>query len=116
VRFGAGGVLAGLLRSSYGLPGWCDVVGGCVFASGMGRCGVGCVDCGVMFGVGVVLVVGLGVGSALVVWSIVVVVCLDICGGMGGGSMCAMWGGKCDGNGGILVVVGVSVCHFLQLS
>jgi hypothetical protein len=27
-----------------------------------------------------------------------------------------MWGGKCDGNGGILVVVGVSVCRFLQLS
>ena len=42
MRFGAGGVLAGLLRSSYGLHGWCDVVGGCVFAFGMGRCGVGC--------------------------------------------------------------------------
>ena len=90
MRFGAGGVLAGLLWSSYGLQGWCEVVGGCVFASGMGRCGVWCVNCGVLCGVGVVLVVGLGVGSALVVWSIVVVVCWDICGGVGGGSMCAM--------------------------
>jgi hypothetical protein len=116
VRFGAGGVLAGLLQSSYGLHGWCEVVGECVFAAGMGRWGVWCVNRGVLCGVGVVLVVGRGVCSALVVWSIVVVVCWDICGGVGGGSMCAMWGGKCDGSGGILVVLGVSVGRFLRLS
>ncbi len=67
-------------------------------------------------GVGVVLVVGHGVGGAWVVWSIVVGVWWGIVGGVGGGSMCVLWGGKCDGSGGILVVFGVLVGYFPRLS
>jgi hypothetical protein len=114
VRSGAGGVLAVLLQSSFGLQRWWEVVGGCVLAAGKGRWGVWCVKRGVFSGAGVVLVDGRGVCSAWVGWSIVVVVCWDIW--VGGGSMCGMWGGKCDGSGGILVVLGVSGGRFLLLS
>jgi hypothetical protein len=78
VRSGAGGVLAVLLQSSFGLQRWCEVDGGCVLAAGKGRWGVWCVKRGVFCGAGVVFVVGHGVCSAWVVWSIVVVVCWDI--------------------------------------
>jgi hypothetical protein len=63
------------------------VVGGYVAAFGKVWYVVDSVECGVVCGVGVVLVVGFGVGSALVVWSIVVVVYWGIVGVVGGGSM-----------------------------
>ena len=87
MMFGADGVVVRLRGSSCGLRRWCEVVGGYVAAFGKVWCVVDSVECGVVCGVGVVLVVGFGVGSALVVWSIVVVVYWGMVGVVGGGSM-----------------------------
>jgi hypothetical protein len=51
-----------------------------------------------------------------VVWSIVVGAWRGVVGGVGGGSMCVLWGGKCDGSGGIGVVFEVLVGCFPRLS
>ena len=85
--FEADWVVVRLRWSSCGLRRWCEVVGGYVAVFGKVWCVVDSVECGVVCGVGVVLVVGFGVGSALVVWSIVVVVYWGIGGVVGGGSM-----------------------------
>jgi hypothetical protein len=90
VRFGAGGVLAGLLRSSCGLLRWCEVVGGYVAAFGRVWCVVDSLECGVVCGVGVVRVVGFGGGGVLVVLSIVGGVYWGIIGVVGGGSKCVL--------------------------
>jgi hypothetical protein len=51
-----------------------------------------------------------------VVWSILVGAWWGVVGGVGGGSMCVLWGGKCDGGGGVLAVFGVLVGYFPRLS
>jgi hypothetical protein len=64
VRSGGGGMEAGLRLSSVGLRGWWDVVVGFVVAFGNVRCGMWLVERGVLWGVGVVCVVGHDVGGA----------------------------------------------------
>jgi hypothetical protein len=79
---------------------------------------VGIVECGVVYGFGVLRVSGYGVGGELVVVSIVAAGCWGTIGVvvLGDVSMFAMWDVTGGGGGGILVICVVLVDRFLQLS